>query len=106
MLKTVTGKENSRKGYCMKKRVWGIVMAGLLLMGCQNMGNEQIQTTQAQSTQTQPDQSDFGEEQENGQQLKNGDHISLSLGSQVSIDAVVEMSDKNWLIHFFYKDIF
>ena len=44
MLKTVTGKENSRKGYCMKKRVWGIVMAGLLLMGCQNMGNEQIQT--------------------------------------------------------------
>lgn len=96
MLKTVTGKENSRKGYCMKKRVWGIVMAGLLLMGCQNMGNEQIQTTQAQSTQTQPDQSDFGEEQENGQQLKNGDHISLSLGSQVSIDAVVEMSDKNW----------
>lgn len=96
MLKTVTGKENSRKGYCMKKRVWGIVMAGLLLMGCQNMGNEQIQTTQAWSTRTQPDQSDFGEEQENGQQLKNGDHISLSLGSQVSIDAVVEMSDKNW----------
>ena len=92
MLKTVTGKENSRKGYCMKKRVWGIVMAGLLLMGCQNMGNEQIQTTQAQLTQTQPDQSDFGEEQENGQQLRNGDHISLSLGSQVSIDAVVEMS--------------
>lgn len=65
-------------------------------MGCQNMGNEQIQTTQAQLTQTQPDQSDFGEEQENGQQLRNGDHISLSLGSQVSIDAVVEMSDKNW----------
>ena len=56
----------------MKKRVWGIVMAGLLLMGCQNMGNEQIQTTQAQSTQTQPDQSDFGEEQENGQQFWNG----------------------------------
>ncbi len=107
----------------MKKRVWGIVMAGLLLAGCQNMGNEPAQPTQTQSAQTQQEsgkeekkeenqesisaeseeqektqsaESDSNAQQQNDQELKNGDHISLSLGSQATIDAVVEMPDKKW----------
>lgn len=84
----------------MKKRILGLMMVCFMFTGCQNMGNEQSGQKQIEE-QINENTEQVGMEEkkeaaeETEQKLKNGEHINLSLGSQVQIDAIVEMPDKN-----------